>query len=160
MLSHSSIWMALYKCMKHVSLLFCSWHAQVKIKSPVIIIKTTALQSNWAKTDWMIGNTENNTEYTNWQQVPCCHTYVFFCFLKMRFLSVSVILREQQINCISYSIVWHSCLFWILLISSSRLSAPWICIVCFRRECQKRKQLLYLCILLINTSYTVTWNPH
>ena len=54
--------------MKHVSLLFCSWDAQVKIKSPMIIIRTTALPSNWAKTDWIAGNTENNTEYTNWQQ--------------------------------------------------------------------------------------------
>ena len=40
----------------------------------------------------------------------------------MRYLSILVILHEQQINCISYSIVWHSCLFWILLISSARLS--------------------------------------
>ena len=43
--------------------------------------------------------------------------------IMMCFLSISVILHEQQINCISYSIVWHSCLFWIiLLISSTRLS--------------------------------------
>ena len=132
MLSHSSICMALYKCMKHVSLLFCSWDAQVKIKSLMIIVTTTALPSNWAKTDWITGNTENNTEYTNWQLVPCCHTCFFLCFLKMRFLSISVILHEQQINCISYSIVWHSCLFWIiLLISSTRLSTPQTCIVCF-----------------------------
>ena len=47
----------------------------------------------------------------------------FLCSLMMCFLSISVILHEQQINCISYSIVWHSCLFWIiLLISSTRLS--------------------------------------
>ena len=133
MLSHSSICMALYKCMKHVSLLFCSQDAQVKIKSPMIIVTTTALPSNWAKTDWITGNTENYTEYTNWQLVPCCHTYVFFLsFLKMGFLSISVILHEQQINCISYSIVWHPCLFWIiLLISSTRLSTPQMCIVCF-----------------------------
>ena len=42
----------------------------------------------------------------------------------MRFLSISVILHEQQINFISYSIVWHSCLFLITLISSNRLSTP------------------------------------
>ena len=131
MLSHSLICMALYKCMKHVSLLFCSWDAQVEIKSPVIIARTTALPSNWAKTDWIAGNTENNTEYTNWQQVPCCHT-CFFCVFHIKcFLSISVILCEQQINCISYSIVWHSCLFWIKLISSTRLSTPRMCIFCF-----------------------------
>ena len=96
----------------------CSWNAQVKIKSPMIIVRTTALPSNWAKTDWIAGNTENNAEYTNWQQVPCCHTCFFLCFLMMCFLSISVILHEQQINCTSYSIVWHSCLFWIILISS------------------------------------------
>ena len=111
MLSQSSICMALYKCMKLVSLLFCSWDTQVKIKSLTIIVKTTGLPSNWAKTDWIAGNTENNTEYTNWQQVPCCHTYIFFCFLMMHFLSISVILHEQQINCLSYSIVWLSFLF-------------------------------------------------
>ena len=135
MLSHSSICMALYKYMKHVSPLFCSWDAQVKIKSPMIIVRTTALPSNWAKTDWIAGNTENNTEYTNWQQVPCCHTCVFFCvFLMMCFLSISAILHEQQINCISFSIVWHSCLFWIILISSSRLSTPRMFIVCFIQQ--------------------------
>ena len=80
LLSYSSICMALYKCMTHVSLLFCSWNAQVKIKSPMIIVRTTALPSNWAKTDWKAGNTESNTEYTNWQQVPCCHTCFYYCF--------------------------------------------------------------------------------
>ena len=65
---------ALYKCMKHVSLLFCSWDAQVKIKSPMIIVRTIALPSNWAETDWIAGNTENNIEYINW------HTYVFSVF--------------------------------------------------------------------------------
>ena len=145
--------MALYKCMKHVSLLFCLWDAQVKKKSPMIIVRTTALPSNWAKTDWIAGNTESYTEYINWQQVPCCHTYVFFCvFLMMCVLSISVILHEQQRNCISYSIVWHSCLFWIILISSTRLSTPQMCIVCFIQRwmtvfiCQKKKQLLYFCI--------------
>ena len=72
--------MALYKCKKHVSLLFCSWDAQVEIKSPMIIVRTTALPSNWAKTDWIAGNTESNTEYTNWQQVPFCHTCFYYCF--------------------------------------------------------------------------------
>ena len=43
MLSHSLISVALYKCMKHVSLLFCSWDAQVKVKSPVIIVRATTL---------------------------------------------------------------------------------------------------------------------
>ena len=96
MLSHSLICMALYKYMKHVSLLFCSRDAQVKIKSPMIIVRATALPSSWAKKDWIAGNTENNTEYTNWQQVPCCHTYVFFlCFLMMCFLSISVVLHER-----------------------------------------------------------------
>ena len=75
------LWMtcALCKCMKHASLLVCLWDTQVKIKSPAGIVRTTALPSNWAKTGWIAGNTENNTEYTNWQQVPCCHTYFFFC---------------------------------------------------------------------------------
>ena len=58
----------------------------------------------------------------------------FLCFLMMCFLSISVILHEQQINCTSYSIVWHSCLFWIILISSTRLSTPWMCIVCFIQQ--------------------------
>ena len=35
----------------------------------------------------------------------------FLCFLSMRFLSISVILHEKQINCISYSKVWNSFLF-------------------------------------------------
>ena len=54
--------------MKHVSLLFCSWDAQAEIKSPIIIVRTTALPSNWAKTDWIVDNTESNTECINWQQ--------------------------------------------------------------------------------------------
>ena len=58
----------------------------------------------------------------------------FLCFLMMCFLSILVILHEQQINCTSYSIVWHSCLFWIILISSTRLSTPWMCIVCFIQQ--------------------------
>ena len=56
----------------------------------------------------------------------------FLCFLMMRFPSISVILHEQQINCISCSTVCHSYLFWIiLLVSSTRLSTPWMCFVCF-----------------------------
>ena len=63
--SHSLIWVALLKCMKHVSLLFCTCYAKVtEMKFPMIIVRTTALPSNWAKTDWMASKTENNTEYT------------------------------------------------------------------------------------------------
>ena len=51
MLSHSLICMALYKCMKYASLLFCSWDAQVKIKSLVTIVRATALPSSCAKKD-------------------------------------------------------------------------------------------------------------
>ena len=49
----------------------------------------------------------------------------------MRFLSILVILHKQQINSAFYSIVWHSCLFRILLISSTRLLTPRMCFVCF-----------------------------
>ena len=56
----------------------------------------------------------------------------FLCFLLMRFLLISVILHEQQINCILFSIVWHSCLFWmILLISCTRSFTPRMWFVCF-----------------------------
>ena len=65
MLSHSLICMALSKCMKHVSLLFCSWDAQVKIQSPMVIVRTTALPSNWAKTDWKMNNWQYRKTRTN-----------------------------------------------------------------------------------------------
>ena len=61
--------------------------------------------------------------------------YMFFlCFLKMHFLSISVILHEQQVNCVSYSILCYSSLFWTTsLISSTRLFTPQMCFVfvCF-----------------------------
>ena len=53
------------------------------------------------------------------------------CFLMIHFLSISVILHKQQINSTLYSIAWHSCLFWILLIPSTRLFTPRMCFVCF-----------------------------
>ena len=132
MLSHSLICMALYKCMKHVSQLFCSWDAQVQIKSPMIIVRATALPSSWAKKDWTVGNTENNTEYTNWQQVPCCHTYVFSVFSHDVFpFNFSNLTWTANKLYITFHSQWHSCLFWIILIYSTRLSTPRMCIVCF-----------------------------
>ena len=41
-------------------------------------------------------------------------TCFFLCFLTIFFPSFSLISQEQQINCISYSIVWHCCLFWVI----------------------------------------------
>ena len=94
----------------------------------------------------------------------------FLCFLTIFFLSFSLISQEQQINCISYSVVWHCCLFWIIWIPSTSFFTPmikqhvWNCFIpCLSDQKNGRPSWFcgsFECPCLTNVipSFEVTWS--